>query len=236
MDGESPAQRLVDHLRRQGLQDEAVLRAIVRVPRELFVAQDLRHLAYEDEALPLEEGQSISQPIVVATMTEALMVAPGHRVLEVGTGSGYQAAILADIGADVVTIERLPTLASQARVLLRHLGYDSVAVHEGDGTLGWPKSAPYDLIIVTAGAPAIPPDLLDQLQEGGQLVAPVGALRDQRLLVVQKGPAGPLEAASLGSVRFVPLVGQAGWADGTASSRLGRPRADDTAGPTRLPE
>ncbi len=213
MGGESPAQILVAHLRRQGIRDEAVLRALIRVPRELFIAQELRHLAYEDEALPLEEGQTISQPIVVATMTEALQVAPGQRVLEVGTGSGYQAAVLADMGAEVVTVERLPRLANQARVLLHHLGYHNVSAHTGDGTLGWPPAAPYDRIIVTAAAPTVPPLLLDQLREGGRLVAPVGTRRGQRLLVVRKDAAGPVEAAALGPVRFVPLIGAAGWSE-----------------------
>ena len=168
MGGESPAQILVAHLRRQGIRDEVVLRALIRVPRELFIAQELRHLAYEDEALPLEEGQTISQPIVVATMTEALRVAPGQRVLEVGTGSGYQAAVLAEMGAEVVTVERRPRLANQARVLLCHLGYHNVTAHTGDGTLGWPQAAPYDRIIVTAATPAVPPALLEQLREGGR--------------------------------------------------------------------
>ncbi len=227
MGGESPAQHLVAHLRRQGIRDEAVLRALIRVPRELFIAQELRHLAYADEALPLAEGQSISQPIVVATMTEALKATPGQHVLEVGTGSGYQAALLADMGAEVVTIERLPRLADQARVLLHHLGYHNVTVHTGDGTLGWPQAAPYDRIIVTAAAPAVPPALLAQLREGGRLVAPVGTRRGQRLLVMRKDAAGPVEAAALGAVRFVPLVGQAGWAEGPSPHHRSRSRPND---------
>lgn len=227
MGGESPAQILVAHLRRQGIRDEAVLRALTHVPRELFIAQELRHLAYEDEALPLEEGQTISQPIVVATMTEALRAAPGQRVLEIGTGSGYQAAVLADMGVEVVTVERLPRLANQARVLLCHLGYHNVAVQTGDGTLGWPQAAPYDRIIVTAAAAAVPPALLDQLREGGRLVAPVGRRRGQRLLVVRKDAAGPVEAAALGPVRFVPLIGAAGWSEAPAPQRRRQTEPND---------
>ena len=227
MGGESPAQILAAHLRRQGIRDEVVLRALIRVPRELFIAQELRHLAYEDEALPLEEGQTISQPIVVATMTEALRVAPGQRVLEVGTGSGYQAAVLAEMGAEVVTVERRPRLANQARVLLCHLGYHNVTAHTGDGTLGWPQAAPYDRIIVTAATPAVPPALLEQLRESGRLVAPVGRRRGQRLLVMRKDAAGPVEAAALGPVRFVPLIGAAGWSEEPSPQRRSRSRSSD---------
>ena len=237
MGDESPAQHLAAQLRRQGIRDEAVLRALIRVPRELFVGQELRHLAYADEALPLAEGQSISQPIVVATMTEALKVNPGQHLLEIGTGSGYQAAVLADMGAEVVTVERLPGLAEQARVLLRHLGYHNVAVHTADGTLGWPQAAPYDRIMVTAAAPAVPPALLDQLREGGRLVAPVGTRRGQRLLVVRKDAAGPVETAALGPVRFVPLIGAAGWPEAPAPKRRGRAGPDDdSAESTATPE
>ena len=237
MGGEAPAQILVAHLRRQGIRDEAVLQALIRVPRELFIAQELRHLAYADEALPLAEGQTISQPIVVATMTEALRVTPGQRVLEIGTGSGYQAAVLAEMGAEVVTVERLPRLADQARVLLRHLGYHNVTAHTGDGTLGWPEAAPYDRIIVTAAAPAVPPALSDQLREGGRLVAPVGRRRGQRLLVVRKDAAGPVEAAALGPVRFVPLIGAAGWSEAPAPQRRrSGPDDDGSADATAAPK
>ena len=238
MGGESPAQILVAHLRRQGIRDEAVLSALIRVPRELFIAQALRHLAYEDEALPLEEGQTISQPIVVATMTEALRVTPAQHVLEIGTGSGYQAAVLAEMGAEVVTVERLPRLADRARVLLRHLGYHNVAVRTSDGTLGWPAAAPYDRIIVTAAAPAVPPALLEQLREGGRLVAPVGQRRGQRLLVVRKEAAGPVEAAALGPVRFVPLIGAVGWSEDPSLLRRCRsgPSNKDSAKSTATPK
>ena len=223
---ESAQQRLVAHLRRQGIQDEAVLAAIGRVPRELFVAPDYRHLAYDDEALPIAAGQSISQPIVVATMTQALKVRPGLRVLEIGTGSGYQAAVLAEVGTQVVSLERLAALATQAGELLQHLGYDLVQVHEGDGTRGWLAGAPYDRVIVTAAAPQIPPALVEQLAAAGRLVAPVGSLREQELVVLVKQASGELHRAQLGSVRFVPLVGAEGWSEEQA--QRGRPRPSPT--------
>jgi len=216
MGGESPALHLVEHLKRQGLREKSVIEAFIHVPRELFVSQELRHLAYKDEALPIREGQTISQPIVVATMTEALTVTPDHRVLEVGTGSGYQAAILGEMGATVVTIERIRSLASRARQLINHLGYDNVVVHHGDGTLGWADSAPFDRIIITAATPQIPALLVDQLRGGGRLVAPVGSLTEQQLLVAEKHSDGPLKLIELGSVRFVPLIGKGGWAANTS--------------------
>jgi protein-L-isoaspartate(D-aspartate) O-methyltransferase len=188
-----------------------VLQAIARVPREVFVPEAQRHLAFSDEALPIGWQQTISQPSVVAAMTEALAPQPGDRVLEVGTGSGYQAAVLAELAATVVGVERNPWLAGAARRLLAHLDYLQVEVVEGDGSLGWPARAPYDRILVAAAAPAIPPPLLDQLAPGGRLVIPIGGRNDQQLVVVSKGTSGALHERAAGPVYFVPLVGAYGW-------------------------
>ena len=202
---------LVKQLRREGAASEIVLGALSRVPREVFVPLELRHRAYEDEALPIEAGQTISQPTVVAHMTEALGLTPEKRVLEIGTGSGYQAAVLAELAAEVVTVERHAALAEQARRTLEYLGYDNVRVLVGDGTLGWPESAPYDAIIVTAAAPVVPARLAEQLAPGGRLVLPVGGRSDQQLMLVRKDERGQLSESALGYVRFVPLIGQDGW-------------------------
>jgi protein-L-isoaspartate(D-aspartate) O-methyltransferase len=190
-----------------------VLEALASVPREVFIPLELRHRAYEDEALPIDEGQTISQPTVVAHMTEALALAPHDRVLEIGTGSGYQAAVLAELAAEVITIERHAALAEKARQTLEYLGYDNVRVEVGDGTLGWPAAAPYNRIIVTAASPVVPGGLTDQLAAGGRLVLPVGGRQDQKLLLVSKDERGQLSESSLGFVRFVPLIGAEGWAE-----------------------
>ena len=212
MAGKETAQSLlVDQLRREGAASEVVLGAIARVPREVFVPLELRHRAYEDEALPIDAGQTISQPTVVAHMTEALALTPQSRVLEIGTGSGYQSAVLAELASEVITIERHAMLAEQARETLRYLGYDNVRVVVGDGTLGCPDTAPYDAIIVTAAAPVVPTRLADQLSPGGRLVAPVGGRSDQQLLLIRKDERGQLSESTLGYVRFVPLIGQDGW-------------------------
>ncbi|HEY8445696.1 MAG TPA: protein-L-isoaspartate(D-aspartate) O-methyltransferase [Thermomicrobiales bacterium] len=202
---------LITELRSQGIRDERVLAAIARVPRDRFVPEAWRSRAWENVALPIAAGQTISQPYVVALMTTALLVRGGERVLEVGTGSGYQAAILAELGCKVISIERHADLAASAKALLSELGYDSVDVVVGDGTAGWPPAAPYDRIIVTAGAPRVPRALLDQLHpRGGRLVIPVGDPNDQTLLVIERQGAH-LWQQTLSSVRFVPLVGEAGW-------------------------
>lgn len=203
---------LVTALRRQGIRDERVLGAIARVPRDDFVPQPCRAQAWENVALPIASGQTISQPYIVALMTAALLLRGGEHVLEIGTGSGYQAAILAELGCHVITIERHRSLALAATQLLRQLGYDSVQVMTGDGTTGWPAAAPYDRIIVTAGAPQVPKPLLDQLHpHGGRMVIPVGEASDQTLLVIERHGDQIIEQ-TLGPVRFVPLIGQAGWA------------------------
>ncbi|HXZ56687.1 MAG TPA: protein-L-isoaspartate(D-aspartate) O-methyltransferase [Gaiellaceae bacterium] len=199
-------------LRARGIGDEEVLRAMGRVPRELFVPETERPRAYDDAALPIGHGQTISQPYMVAVIVEALAVRPGLRVLDVGAGSGYQAAVLADLGAEVVTIERIPELADQARVNLVAAGYDGVEVVVGDGTLGWPERAPYDGIAVAAAAPALPQTLYEQLRADGRLVVPVGGPRAQRLEVIVRSPEGPAVIHSV-PCRFVPLVGVEGYTE-----------------------
>jgi protein-L-isoaspartate(D-aspartate) O-methyltransferase len=203
---------MVEHqLRRRGNFDERVLAAMERVPREQFVPEDLRHLAYEDGALPIGNGQTISQPFIVATICQLLDLAPDDRVLDVGTGSGYQAAVLAELVAEVVTIERVPQLAEAARAALIEVGYGNVEVRIGDGSLGVPERAPFDGIAVAAAAPAIPPALYEQLVEGGRLVVPRGGRWGQQLVAVVRTPDGPVERASV-PCRFVPLVGAEGFA------------------------
>jgi protein-L-isoaspartate(D-aspartate) O-methyltransferase len=197
-------------LRARDIVDENVLGAMERVPRELFVPDRERRRAYEDAALPIGEGQTISQPYMVARICEALEVRPEHKVLDVGTGSGYQAAVLAELGAEVVTIERIPELAEQARANLAAAGYE-VEVRVGDGTLGLPDRAPFDGIAVAAAAPGIPETLYEQLRPGGRLVVPVGGPRAQRLEVIIRSPEGPAVVHSV-PCRFVPLVGEEGYA------------------------
>ncbi|MCC6890724.1 MAG: protein-L-isoaspartate(D-aspartate) O-methyltransferase [Hyphomicrobiales bacterium] len=197
-------------MRRRGIGDAAVLRALDEVPREHFVDQPYRDAAYADQALPIDCGQTISQPYVVAYMTEQLEVRPEHRVLEIGTGSGYQAAILSRLAKEVVSIERYRTLADTARERLTTLGYQNVEVRTGDGLAGAPDRAPFDRIMVTAATEAIPPALVEQLAEGGILVLPLGP-RDgpQRIVKVSKSD-GALRQEELIGVRFVPLLpGQA---------------------------
>jgi protein-L-isoaspartate(D-aspartate) O-methyltransferase len=197
-------------LRRRGIKDAAVLAAMTAVLRHEFVANELRSHAYEDVPLPIGGGQTISQPYIVAAMTAALHLQAGDRVLEIGTGCGYQAAVLSRLAKDVFTIERRPELAAAASKLLARLGYSSVHVHCGDGTLGLPEIAPFDAILVAAAAPAVPKPLLAQLAERGRLIIPVGETDHQELQLVEKhGDAFP--AKILEGCRFVPLVGYHGW-------------------------
>jgi protein-L-isoaspartate(D-aspartate) O-methyltransferase len=199
-----------DQLRARDIVDRRVLDAMERVPRELFVPPELRERAYDDAALPIGEGQTISQPYMVARICEALALAGDERVLDVGTGSGYQAAVLADLSAEVDTIERIPELAEQARANLVAAGYGHVTVHVGDGTLGLSERAPFDAIAVAAAAPEVPSALYDQVKPRGRLVVPVGGRHGQRLQVVIKSPEGPAVVRSV-PCRFVPLVGEEGF-------------------------
>jgi protein-L-isoaspartate(D-aspartate) O-methyltransferase len=203
---------LAADLRRRGIGDPRVLDAFARVPRELFVPEELRRAAYADRALPIGSGQTISQPFMVATIVSVLELEGSERVLDVGTGSGYQAAILAELAAEVVTIERVPQLAEQARAILARAGYERVDIHVGDGTLGVPERAPYDAIAVAAAAPAVPETLYGQLAPGGRLAVPVGTWRDQWLEVVTRGETGPERVRTV-PCRFVPLLGSEGFAD-----------------------
>jgi protein-L-isoaspartate(D-aspartate) O-methyltransferase len=203
-------ERLAAWLRGRRILDERVLAAMAAVPRELFVPESERRRAYADRALPIGYGQTISQPFIVATICALLRLRGHERVLDVGTGSGYQAAVLAELADEVVTIERVPELAEQARRTLAEAGYERVEVRVGDGTLGVPDRAPYEAIAVAAAAPSIPEALYDQLAESGRLVVPVGSRRDQQLRLIVRGPQAPEVAASV-PCRFVPLVGAAGW-------------------------
>lgn len=202
---------LIEKLRNE-VRDERVLEAMARVPREEFVREVDRSVAYVDRALPIGLGQTISQPLIVAMMTEALELAGGERVLEVGTGSGYQTAILAELAQWVGTVERLPEFAESAHRVLANLGYANVEFHVAGEKLGWPEKGPYDSIMVTAAAPQVPDRLLDQLVLGGRLVIPVGSRYEQDLLQLTKRSSG-IVSRNLGGCRFVPLVGEGAWAD-----------------------
>jgi protein-L-isoaspartate(D-aspartate) O-methyltransferase len=193
--------------------DARVLDAIARVPRERFVPPELRLHAYENRPLPIGYGQTISQPLIVALMTAALDLRGGDKVLEVGTGSGYQAALLSRLAAHVVTVERVPELARQAERTIAELGYANVEVHVAGETLGWPEGAPYDAIIVTAGAPRVPHELVEQMRIGGRMAVPVGGRDLQELVQVVRSPEGPV-IINLGPCRFVPLVGPGAWSSG----------------------
>jgi protein-L-isoaspartate(D-aspartate) O-methyltransferase len=201
-----------DQLLARGLHDQTVLDAINAVPREEFVPTELVELAYGDTPLPIAASQTISQPYVVALMTAALELKTTDRVLEVGTGSGYAAAVLAEIVTQVYTIERHKILADGARNKLEELGYENIRVLHGDGSLGWPEHAPFDAIVVTAGGPEVPEPLKRQLAIGGCLVIPVGtSLHTQALMLVKRISEHAYQQEDLGGVRFVPLIGAAGW-------------------------
>jgi len=207
MDFQADRDQMVRDLRRMGVRDERVLAAMAKVPRERFVREEDADVAYGDHALGIAEGQTISQPFVVARMTELLNVAPTHHVLEVGTGSGYQAAVLAQLAHDVVTVERHLALADRASALLAELGYENVKVVAGDASIGYPPDAPYDRILVTAASPGIAPELVRQCAPDGVIVAPVGDQEMQHLVVHY--PDG--RETRHGAVKFVPLRGRAGF-------------------------
>jgi protein-L-isoaspartate(D-aspartate) O-methyltransferase len=194
----------------RGVKDERVLAAMRNVPRHEFLPEAIGGMAYADNALPIGQGQTISQPYMVAMMTEFLGLSGSERVLEIGTGSGYQAAVLAELCSKVYTVERVKVLAEKARATLDRLGYQNVAIKVYDGTYGWKEMAPFDAILVTAGSPEVPAPLIEQLKEGGRMVIPVGERYSQVLLKIVKTPEGPVTQRSIPCV-FVPLIGNHGW-------------------------
>lgn len=203
---------VVNQVAARGVRSENVLNAMRKVPRELFVPNRLAEFAYEDSPLSIAAGQTISQPYIVAFMIEALGLRGGEKVLEIGAGSGYAAAVLAEIAGDVYTIEYIEELAKSAASILAELGYDNVQVLHGDGTLGWEEHAPYDGIVVTAGGPEVPESLQQQLKIGGRMIIPIGESRNfQELIRVTRVSETRFKSEDLASVRFVPLVGAQGW-------------------------
>jgi protein-L-isoaspartate(D-aspartate) O-methyltransferase len=202
---------VAEQLAARGIRDPRVLEAMRRVSRHLFVEEALQGQAYGDYPLPIGEKQTISQPFIVAQMTEALGLKGPEKVLEVGTGSGYQTAVLAEVASKVYSVERITALHLRARKVLEELKYFNVALKLGDGTLGWPEEAPFDAILITAGAPRVPQPLLDQLAATGRLVAPIGDRYNQQLMRLTKLPDGSYQEEDLGSCRFVPLVGSQAW-------------------------
>jgi len=204
------AQMVEEQLERRGITDARVLGAMREVPRHLFVEEALRGRAYGDYPLPIGEEQTISQPYIVALMTQLLELSGREKALEVGTGSGYQTAVLAELARRVCSVERLPRLAERARALLEQLGYTNVWVRVGSGTLGWPDEAPFDRILVTAGGPAVPPPLFQQLAEGGRMVVPIGDPACQVLTLVEK-VGGEMKTRECGECKFVKLVGKYAW-------------------------
>jgi protein-L-isoaspartate(D-aspartate) O-methyltransferase len=204
--------RLVEQLRAQGIRDLAVLRAFAATPRHLFVPESVRHRAYEDSSLPIGRGQTISQPFTQARYLETLALKGTERVLEIGTGSGYQTALLGALASQVFTIERVRSLAETAQAALKAAGVSNVSLLVGDGTLGWSGYAPYHAILVAAGGPEIPPPLVEQLAPGGRMIIPLGARGAQTLTLVQRtAEGGGIRATPIGEARFVPLVGEHGF-------------------------
>src|SRR6266487_5143368 len=211
-DLQAQRQQLITSLRKAGVQDERLLEVIATTPRELFITHEQRDMAYADRALPIDMGQTISQPLMVAIMTQALQLKGYERVLEIGTGSGYQTAILARLAGYVYSVERIQQLACIAAKRLKKLECSNVSIYVGDGTVGWPDQAPYDRILVAAAAPEVSERLYIQLVLWGKMVIPVGGRERQELLVVDRAPWGP-EKRSLGGCIFVPLVGEEGWSE-----------------------
>ena len=207
---ETLRRRLVDEIAGQGIHDERVLEVFRRMPRHLFVPEDAVDLAYENHPLAIGQGQTISQPYMVACMTQALGLKGGEKVLEIGSGSGYQTAVLKALNADVYTMERLPELSDRARATVERAGFEGVHYRVGDGSLGWPEQAPFDRVIVTAGAPTMPVSLVEQLREGGSMVIPVGGESEQELLLVRRD-RGRVTREKICSCIFVKLLGEEGW-------------------------
>lgn len=203
--------QLIDAITERGIDDLAILQAIDRVPRHLFVPEAVRHRAYEDAALPIGYGQTASQPSIQALYLQILRPQPSDRVLEVGTGSGYQTALLAHLAGNVYSIERIRELSVRARRVLDQLRLSNVALLVGDGTVGWSRFAPYDAILVSAGAPSVPSALLDQLAPGGRLLIPIGTHKEQRLTLFRRTETG-FEQQEIVECQFVPLIGRFGWA------------------------
>ena len=201
--------RLVNILESKNITDSNVLKAIGEVPRHLFLPKDFEERAYEDNALPIDEEQTISQPYTVAIQTQSLNIKAGDKVLEIGTGSGYQAAILAEMGADVYTIERIEKLYNKAKKILAH--YKNIKCFVGDGSLGLPDLSPYDKIIVTAAAPQIPKTLINQLKTRGNAIIPIGNMKNQKMILFTKIDEGNFSEKELGDFRFVPLIGKEAW-------------------------
>lgn len=208
---DSLRRRMVEEqLARHGIRDPRVLEALRRVPRHLFVPEEMADQAYEDHPVAIGQGQTISQPYMVACMSQALDLQGGEKVLEIGSGSGYQTAVLKALNADVYTIERLPELSDRARGNVERAGFGGVHYRVGDGSLGWPEEAPFDRVIVTAGAPTMPVSLVEQLRDGGSMVIPVGGEAEQELLLVRRGD-GRVTREKICSCLFVKLVGEEGW-------------------------
>ena len=206
-------QRPVELMRGQGIHDPRVLAAVAAVPRHAFVPEAVRRRAYDDTALPIGFGQTISQPSLQALYLQVLEIGPEDRVLEVGAGSGYQTALLAEVAANVYAVERIPELTQRARDVLDDLGYRNIALVTKDGTTGWSKYAPFDAILVAAAAPSVPDTLVDQLSARGKLLIPVGDRQHQRLMLVRKTEDGGVEQEAVTGCVFVPLIGRFGWAE-----------------------
>lgn len=209
MDYTAARARLIEHLGRE-IKDKRVLAAMARLPRERFVPAESRGQAYEDKPLPIGGGQTISQPYIIAMMTEALELTGDEKVLELGTGSGYQTAILAELAGQIITVERIPALAESAKLVLDELGYKNITVHTAEDELGCPEEAPYNAIIATAAAPRVPPELLAQLSIGGRLVIPVGSRFTQQLYKITRNRKKNT-IKDLGGCRFVSLIGKGAW-------------------------
>jgi protein-L-isoaspartate(D-aspartate) O-methyltransferase len=210
---ERKRRRLAEQMREKGIEDPRVLEAVMSVPRDRFVPESIRSRSYDDSALPIGHGQTISQPSLQALYLQVLEVGPNDKVLEVGAGSGYQTALLAEVAANVYAVERLPELTQRARAVLDELGYRNIALVTKDGTTGWSKYAPYDAILVAAASPDVPDALVDQLAPGGRLLIPVGDRTTQELTLVQKNEDGSTERRGITQCVFVPLIGRFGWSE-----------------------